>query len=596
MSNGRNLAKVERTDRTVNVSACAACREAFAATGNACSECSQDAEDWARIQEGLLPLLGSRYQLRCRLGSGSVGEVYRANDTMLDRDVAIKRVRLDTFVDVPERERMRERTIREAKTAAKLKHPHIVTIHDIIDTPETSFIVMEFIDGSTLESIIKKKRRLGLDETLNILGPTAQALDRAHENGVVHRDVKPANIMLEGETGVKVTDFGIAKSESATSLTATGSILGTPYYMSPEQARGDGNVDGRSDLFALGCVLFECLTGQRAFRGRSLVAVLMAIANEEPAAVDFESLGIHGDIGAIFKRALAKDPSKRFASAVELIDSVRSLPRIEPRCDEAGEQSKLVAPLPVVTRREMGKKDSFDSRLQGNLKDTSAAELIRDFYGARHTGILHLCRQKVEKRIYFKKGNIVFANSEEESDRLGEFLIASGQLDRGHIRARFENHETCETAIRARTHDLYVWMLEHEDVFLVTDVKERNVAALRWIARTSRGLQERFIPQVYQLAEFSQTRELGYRNIILTLYRIDDPPERIFDFAMEHDLFAITMPAYRALNDGFAERLTTRGVFVYVHTINSLEKWKELRHRGVTGIYTDFIRPADVAE
>ena len=447
MSNGRNLAKVERTDRTVNVSACAACREAFAATGNACSECSQDAEDWARIQEGLLPLLGSRYQLRCRLGSGSVGEVYRANDTMLDRDVAIKRVRLDTFVDVAERERMRERTIREAKTAAKLKHPHIVTIHDIIDTPETSFIVMEFIDGSMLESIIKKKRRLGLDETLNILGPTAQALDRAHENGVVHRDVKPANIMLEGETGVKVTDFGIAKSESATSLTATGSILGTPYYMSPEQARGDGNVDGRSDLFALGCVLFECLTGQRAFRGRSLVAVLMAIANEEPAAVDFESLGIHGDIGAIFKRALAKDPSKRFASAVELIDSVRSLPRIEPRCDEAGEQSKLVAPLPVVTRREMGKKDSFDSRLQGNLKDTSAAELIRDFYGARHTGILHLCCQKVEKRIYFKKGNIVFANSEEESDRLGEFLIASGQLDRAtfelasktmkHARQRF---------------------------------------------------------------------------------------------------------------------------------------------------------------
>ena len=695
MSNGRNLAKVERTDRTVNVSACAACREAFAATGNACSECSQDAEDWARIQEGLLPLLGSRYQLRCRLGSGSVGEVYRANDTMLDRDVAIKRVRLDTFVDVAERERMRERTIREAKTAAKLKHPHIVTIHDIIDTPETSFIVMEFIDGFTLESIIKKKRRLGLDETLNILGPTAQALDRAHENGVVHRDVKPANIMLEGETGVKVTDFGIAKSESATSLTATGSILGTPYYMSPEQARGDGNVDGRSDLFALGCVLFECLTGQRAFRGRSLVAVLMAIANEEPAAVDFESLGIHGDIGAIFKRALAKDPSKRFASAVELIDSVRSLPRIEPRCDEAGEQSKLVAPLPVVTRREMGKKDSFDSRLQGNLKDTSAAELIRDFYGARHTGILHLCRQKVEKRIYFKKGNIVFANSEEESDRLGEFLIASGQLDRAtfelasktmkHARQRFGralielgvlSQEELEDAVRRQIEaiiysviqwesggygfefldrpveedivlnlstaelilggvrqissaerirdvigdlerpsleqfqemrmrnglsqmslsDLYVWMLEHEDVFLVTDVKERNVAALRWIARTSRGLQERFIPQVYQLAEFSQTRELGYRNIILTLYRIDDPPERIFDFAMEHDLFAITMPAYRALNDGFAERLTTRGVFVYVHTINSLEKWKGLRHRGVTGIYTDFIRPADVAE
>ena len=426
MSNGRNLAKVERTDRTVNVSACAACREAFAATGNACSECSQDAEDWARIQEGLLPLLGSRYQLRCRLGSGSVGEVYRANDTMLDRDVAIKRVRLDTFVDVAERERMRERTIREAKTAAKLKHPHIVTIHDIIDTPETSFIVMEFIDGSMLESIIKKKRRLGLDETLNILGPTAQALDRAHENGVVHRDVKPANIMLEGETGVKVTDFGIAKSESATSLTATGSILGTPYYMSPEQARGDGNVDGRSDLFALGCVLFECLTGQRAFRGRSLVAVLMAIANEEPAVVDFESLGIHGDIGAIFKRALAKDPSKRFASAVELIDSVRSLPRIEPRCDEAGEQSKLVAPLPVVTRREMGKKESFDSRLQGNPTFELASKTMkhaRQRFGRALIELGVLSQEELEDAVRRQIEAIIYSVIQWESGGYGfEFL------------------------------------------------------------------------------------------------------------------------------------------------------------------------------
>ena len=255
MSNGRNLAKVERTDRTVNVSACAACREAFAATGNACSECSQDAEDWARIQEGLLPLLGSRYQLRCRLGSGSVGEVYRANDTMLDRDVAIKRVRLDTFVDVAERERMRERTIREAKTAAKLKHPHIVTIHDIIDTPETSFIVMEFIDGSTLESIIKKKRRLGLHETLNILGPTAQALDprarkrrrssrrKARKYHAGGRDGGQSHRLRNRKIRVSDEPDGDRKHSRHAVLHVT------------EQARGDGNVDGRStcSLWAVCC-------------------------------------------------------------------------------------------------------------------------------------------------------------------------------------------------------------------------------------------------------------------------------------------------------------------------------------------------------
>lgn len=144
--------------------------------------------------------------------------------------------------------------------------------------------------------------------------------------------------------------------------------------------------------------------------------------------------------------------------------------------------------------------------------------------------------------------------------------------------------------------DLYVWMLEHDDAYLVTDVKERNLDALRLIAKTSQALKERFIPQVYHLSQFFQARDLGFRDVILTLYRIEETPESVFDFATEQNLFAVTMPSQRALRNSYAERLTKRGVFVYVHTINSLDKWDELQRQGVTGIYTDFITPANISK
>ncbi len=158
--------------------------------------------------------------------------------------------------------------MREAQVAARLNHPNIVTIHDIIDHPKMNFIVMEFIDGDTLEGYLRKKKRLSLDETLEILSQTADAIDYAHSKTVFHRDIKPANIMLEPSGRVKVTDFGIAKSEASPDITSTGSILGTPAYMSPEQARGNQNVDSRSDLYSLGCVVYECLAGEKAFRGK----------------------------------------------------------------------------------------------------------------------------------------------------------------------------------------------------------------------------------------------------------------------------------------------------------------------------------------
>jgi serine/threonine protein kinase/curved DNA-binding protein CbpA len=383
------------------------------------------------LVQALLQVLGTRYTFVSRLGAGAFGEVYRVHDTMLERDVAVKRVRLDAFADQAQQKEIRERTIREAKVAAKLKHPHIVTIHDIVDRPDMSFIVMEFIEGRTLAKLLKDQGRLSVEETGRLLGQTASALDFAHQKGVVHRDIKPANIMIETASGnVKVTDFGIAKSDTFAELTAAGSVLGTPNYMSPEQARGELAISAPADLFSLGCVLYECLVGQKAFVGQTVMATLLTIMNEGPRSFDREALGLHPGIDDVLRRALAKEPKERFATGAELVGALGSLPALDQATLVIPAPASPAAPAPVVTRREPGDRSSFDSRLQGSLSDTTVAELIREVYSARSTGILHFERDSAAKRIYFKKGNVVFANSDVNEDRLGEFLIRTGEIDR----------------------------------------------------------------------------------------------------------------------------------------------------------------------
>jgi tRNA A-37 threonylcarbamoyl transferase component Bud32 len=238
----------------------------------------------------LAGLLGERYRIVRRLGAGAFGEVYRAHDGVLGRDVAVKRIKLDAFVEPALLEDVKQRFSREAQVAARLRHPNIVITHDIVQTPAMSFIVMELVEGRTLQSLLAERGRLPLEETVALVAQIAAALDHAHANGVVHRDVKPANVMIEPGGQLKVMDFGIAKLETGANLTSTGSIMGTPNYMSPEQAKGL-KVDGRSDLFSLGCVLYECLTGAKPFQGESVSVILVKILTEEPAAVDLAKGG-----------------------------------------------------------------------------------------------------------------------------------------------------------------------------------------------------------------------------------------------------------------------------------------------------------------
>jgi len=271
----------------------------------------------------LARLLGERYRTVARLGAGAFGEVYRAHDGVLGRDVAIKRIRLEAFAEPTQLEEVKQRFLREARVAAGLRHPNIVTTHDIVSSPATNFIVMELVAGRTLQSVIEERRRLPLEETIRLLGQVAAALDHAHAAGVVHRDIKPANVMVEPSGQVKVMDFGIAKAETGANLTATGLIMGTPNYMSPEQARG-GKVDARSDLFSLGCVLYECLTGRRPFDAESVTAILVRILTEEPPPVDFDATGLPRAVGDVLRRAMAKAPESRFGSGAELIAALRT--------------------------------------------------------------------------------------------------------------------------------------------------------------------------------------------------------------------------------------------------------------------------------
>jgi serine/threonine protein kinase len=200
-----------------------------------------------------------KYQILEELGVGSMGTVYRARDTVLDREVALKTMRAGQYID-PE---IKQRFYREARACARLQHPHIVTIHDLGEVNDTAYISMELLVGEDLRKIIEAHREIPLRSRIEIIAQVSDALSLAHKNGVIHRDIKPSNIFVLADNSAKVLDFGIARlSESG--LTVVGRVLGTPNYMAPEQIQGS-TCDARSDLFSLAIVFFELLTGTHPF-------------------------------------------------------------------------------------------------------------------------------------------------------------------------------------------------------------------------------------------------------------------------------------------------------------------------------------------
>jgi serine/threonine protein kinase len=277
-------------------------------------------------QRGNIELKFGRYEVLNELGKGAMGLVYLGRDPMIGRLVALKTIRVPSGDDDDARE-FYARFLREAQAAGILSHPSIVTVHDIGQDTDSdmSYIAMEYIEGPNLKEILQRGDPLPPDEAAEIIAQVAEALDYAHQKGIVHRDVKPANILRYGNARVKITDFGIAKIASAVAnLTSTGQFLGTPNYMAPEQIKGTA-VDGRSDLFSLGIVLYEALTRKKPFAGDSLTTISYKIVHETFPPLREVRPELPAQFDAILEKLLAKNPEDRFQNGRQLAAQLRSV-------------------------------------------------------------------------------------------------------------------------------------------------------------------------------------------------------------------------------------------------------------------------------
>ena len=291
------------------------------------------------LQERLKRALGDGYILEAELGRGGFAIVFGARDRQLDRDVAVKVLRPE-LSDVPE---IRARFRREAEAIARLRHPNLLPIYSVGEDRELTYFIMPRVAGETLKARLARERRLPIDEARRVLIEAAGALGVAHRAGLVHRDVKPDNIMLESEEArVLVMDFGIAKALGvrASNWTQTGGIIGTPHYMSPEQASADHSIDHRSDLYSLGVVGFEMLTGSVPFDADNTAAVLVKHLTAEAPSVSRSRPDCPPDLTAAIARALERDPARRWNSAADFIRALKG----EARRSSGGTRVSMALP------------------------------------------------------------------------------------------------------------------------------------------------------------------------------------------------------------------------------------------------------------
>jgi serine/threonine protein kinase len=257
----------------------------------------------------------ARYHIVKEIGRGAMGRVYLAHDNVLERDVALKELAVPDYLSDEEKEEIRERFRLEAKAAARLTHPHILTVHDIITSEERQFIVMEYLEGKTLRDILGE-RTFSTEEVMSIAPMIGEALHYAHSHGIIHRDVKPDNIFVLENGNIKVADFGIAKMLKVSDRTHTDVIMGTPNYIAPELVKGM-SYDHRVDIFSLGVTLYEILAGRRPFDAENDYAIIFKVASEEPVPLDEYKEDLPPNLVRAVNRALQKIPDRRYPSMKE---------------------------------------------------------------------------------------------------------------------------------------------------------------------------------------------------------------------------------------------------------------------------------------
>jgi serine/threonine-protein kinase len=312
---------------TNGVLECFRCHTAIPENSKFCSSCGADVSGGDGptstssvdiVRERLQRIIEGEYRIERLLGKGGMGQVFLAHDLTLEREVAIKVLPPDVAQD----EQVVRRFQQEAKTAAKLDHPNIIPIYRVESEGGLIYFVMKYISGTSLEDLLDKKELLPVPDIQRILWEAACALGHAHQRGVVHRDVKPANIMFDHDGRVMLTDFGISKAlQAATGLTATGMIIGTPHYMAPEQGKG-APVDGRADQYSLGVVGYRMITAELPFSGDSVHTIIYKHIYEEPPLASTKRPGIPGTLTVAISRALAKEPDQRFPTMEDFATAV----------------------------------------------------------------------------------------------------------------------------------------------------------------------------------------------------------------------------------------------------------------------------------
>jgi serine/threonine protein kinase len=293
--------------------------------------------------------IAGRYEVEELVGHGGMSSVYKAHDSLLERNVALKVLHEQYNTD----EDFVERFKREARSVAQLQHPNIVTVIDRGEAEGRQYIVFEYIDGENLKELVVRKGRLDVREALEIALEVARGLAFAHENGIIHRDVKPQNVLLNGDGKAKVTDFGIARSLDVDGMTQTGTVLGTSNYIAPEQASGN-RVDAHSDVYALGAVLYELLAGEVPFPGESFVAVAMKHVHEPPPNLLDVRKEVPLRVAAAVDRALEKDPEQRFPTMAEFAGELDAC-LAELQEDEVGDPTMVIPTRRRRPRRQVSR-------------------------------------------------------------------------------------------------------------------------------------------------------------------------------------------------------------------------------------------------
>ncbi len=277
-----------------------------------------------------------------------MGMIYQAHDPLIDRKIAIKLIRAD-LLDGEERAEYLTRFQREAQAAGRCAHPNIVAIYDFAVHEGNPYLAMEYVEGRNLGQVLSQSGRFSSTDAVVVMGQVLDALGCAHGLGVVHRDVKPANILVQSDQRVKMTDFGISRLDMS-ALTQAGSIIGTPSYMSPEQCRGEA-VDARSDLFSVGVVLYELLSGSRPFTGRNMTEVALQVMNQPPPDLRLTRPDLSPSLITVIERSLAKQPDSRYPSASEMAASLRRA--VQFVHDEPGDRTFVVAHQHSRLRHDM---------------------------------------------------------------------------------------------------------------------------------------------------------------------------------------------------------------------------------------------------